>query len=892
MTMTVSMWDDVLRDPFLERREAALDVAMEALTPQYASLMEATTEDGFHDRRAVLGSEIERKVQAACGKDGVLFATVHSAILSQMEADWHRVQEHRVRQSQKRNRPRAFRRRHANYSQADVDVVNWASRCADRAGSASVSQLSGPDLLRLIEIAGSPQDEDARFAKREAEQAGGASVRRVSGTTVRRLVDEARSRMTFAGSRKDAAMIPKRVPDDAAPYEWGRDYYQCSQCGYPFPTPKCDNPMCRESKSDEVVQRLDERQRAYEEQQEQLRQRQRAWEQSFRPREGSVPKTASSDYYFVQGYEDAQADRVTWPYQTAGSVAAEGYASGVAAFRRGDPIPQVIADGAKAWADQMEAEYRAEQMLDGNFGDADPSFILGASRKTAVSHPSLEGAAQALAQVWGGPHATISAPQKAEISLVDGPYESTFITVRSPDGDQWGINDYSGMDDYMGRPHPQGTYRVWSRYEPLFDIVYVGGSTYEAQVHGQTYTITVGASKRSARQATKERTLKVIDGDLRRQGIFSRVVPNTKIALTVVHDGGQFHYAVTDEDGGEEKKSGSGATVRQVLEEAWDALNKVLDHEPPPPAEVAKQVEQAADATGEAVEESGGAAPDDGDSTGGTVGDAPPADGETSSAPESDSSDGKSESEGGDQAPEAPPEGGSDEGVSEDAPPKPEQAAEPSTEAPAEDAVPTDDASAEEAVPPAAPDGGSTAEDVVDTAEEISGGDVVALDPNSMTTGQQVNMTYTLTDGTTGNVDVTFIRADNEIFFFDGPAGEFGIGDRDGEWVDSEGNKFDFSDGDAMEEVTGEDLPDDAQIDDIDLDAVVDSKGEPVMDTETDNAADTETDNDDDDDDDDDWRKKVESIKAVMRNENPNLSEARLNTLARRAVLMAKELTA
>ena len=361
-------------------------------------------------------------------------------------------------------------------------------------------------------------------------------------------------------------------------------------------------------------------------------------------------------------------------------------------------------------------------------------------------------------------------------------------------------------------------------------------------------------------------------------------------AITLVHEGSLIHWAVTDESGEKEDGSGSGKSVRDTLEQAWDLLNTVLDKEPPPTGDVADQAQQAEKAVGEAVDAAGGdSAPvqpekQDGDSDA----PAPAAEGDAKDAPAADAGAKKDkavEDAGGDEAPQSDAKG--DDSKPDFIKDKDDAAGEASPPPPA-----TDDAeSGDDGATASAPDS------VVDQAEDSSLGDVLGVDPTNMQPGTRTTMTYTLNDGTTGSVEVTFIREDNEIYFFDGPNGEFGLGDRDGEWVDSEGNSFAFSEGDAIEEITGdEDAAPDAALTEIDLDVPVDG-GEDVVVEDKDPAADDSSDDEgagdkpdfakkDDDDEDED----VKKVKEAMLRENPGMPTAVASRLAARAAALAKVL--
>lgn len=70
-------------------------------------------------------------------------------------------------------------------------------------------------------------------------------------------------------------------------------------------------------------------------------------------------------------------------------------------------------------------------------------------------------------------------------------------------------------------------------------------------------------------------------------------------------------------------------------------------------------------------------------------------------------------------------------------------------------------------------------------------------DPAQMEIGATSQMTYTMTEGTTGSVEVVFIREDKGVYYFNGPSGEFGVTNTAGSWQDAEGNNFTFSSGDG-----------------------------------------------------------------------------------------------
>lgn len=66
-------------------------------------------------------------------------------------------------------------------------------------------------------------------------------------------------------------------------------------------------------------------------------------------------------------------------------------------------------------------------------------------------------------------------------------------------------------------------------------------------------------------------------------------------------------------------------------------------------------------------------------------------------------------------------------------------------------------------------------------------------DPKMMNVGDKAKMTYTMVDGNTGSIQVVFVRENSGVYFFNGPTGEFGIGNSSGQWMDADGNSFSFA---------------------------------------------------------------------------------------------------
>lgn len=94
------------------------------------------------------------------------------------------------------------------------------------------------------------------------------------------------------------------------------------------------------------------------------------------------------------------------------------------------------------------------------------------------------------------------------------------------------------------------------------------------------------------------------------------------------------------------------------------------------------------------------------------------------------------------------------------------------------------------------------------------------FDPTTMDVGTKARLNYTMTDsGNTGDVEVVFVREENGVYFFNGPTGEFGVAQQNGQWQDGEGNTFTFASPDGS---SGDDTPNKAKADPQAQDAAAD----------------------------------------------------------------------
>lgn len=125
---------------------------------------------------------------------------------------------------------------------------------------------------------------------------------------------------------------------------------------------------------------------------------------------------------------------------------------------------------------------------------------------------------------------------------------------------------------------------------------------------------------------------------------------------------------------------------------------------------------------------------------------------------------------------------------------KPEPKGDDQQAAPADQQTPPQDDQAPQqdpAQPDAAQDKGQ-AQDPASTADTAQDQQQPA-DPTTMDVGQSTPMSFTMVDGgSTGSIEVTFVREENGVYFFNGPTGEFGVGQMNGQWQDADGNTFTF----------------------------------------------------------------------------------------------------
>lgn len=99
------------------------------------------------------------------------------------------------------------------------------------------------------------------------------------------------------------------------------------------------------------------------------------------------------------------------------------------------------------------------------------------------------------------------------------------------------------------------------------------------------------------------------------------------------------------------------------------------------------------------------------------------------------------------------------------------------------------------------PSGDDEASDeaVADAQGDVMSGEVEessateSISPDTMAPGQTATMGFTTESGQSGEVEVTFVREENSVFWFDGPTGSFGIAKKGDEWIDAAGSTFSFT---------------------------------------------------------------------------------------------------
>jgi|GEM_PF-6640990 len=127
----------------------------------------------------------------------------------------------------------------------------------------------------------------------------------------------------------------------------------------------------------------------------------------------------------------------------------------------------------------------------------------------------------------------------------------------------------------------------------------------------------------------------------------------------------------------------------------------------------------------------------------------------------------------------------------EKAEPKGDDQAAPAAEAPADQQAAPADPNAPAADPSVDGSGQDKglAQDPASTSDAV---DQQPADPTVMDVGQSTSMGFTMVEGGNGSIEVTFVREENGVYFFNGPTGEFGVGQMNGQWQDADGNTFTF----------------------------------------------------------------------------------------------------
>lgn len=168
-------------------------------------------------------------------------------------------------------------------------------------------------------------------------------------------------------------------------------------------------------------------------------------------------------------------------------------------------------------------------------------------------------------------------------------------------------------------------------------------------------------------------------------------------------------------------------------------------------------------------------------------------------APKNDTtdSDKDGEQDGPTQPGEQPEPAGNDAKAAPAAPADPAAApaADPAAQAPADQQQAPADPNAPQADPAAVDATGQDkgqAQDPASTSDAVQDQQQPA-DPTVMDVGQSTSMGFTMVEGgSAGSIEVTFVREENGVYFFNGPTGEFGVGQMNGQWQDADGNTFTF----------------------------------------------------------------------------------------------------
>ena len=823
----MSLWIEASRDVEEERRIEAIAAANKALVDVHGIVMQASTAQEFEDRMAVVAERVEGVVASVTASSPMLFPIVHSAVLDGLSIDFDRVQEVRRAEQQRSAAKRAFfRRQRREASMSDAEVIAWARQCAERAGTASVTRVSGPDVLRLCNLAGQPDNETVKWARSCAQAAGDASVSRLSGPDLAKLCDMAEASKT--ASRTAALTCPKcktPVNEGARIFDHGDHEVlkaKCPSCGWsgskkkPKSKSATMHTAMTQSEADAVLAGVqnEEHRKALEKFVPYLvygPSYNRGIAENFIDaiKLSNADSQRSFDLVYSKleaGLDILNGGENNWYYDDAmglytkrlfGSITAEVAQTSPTIVLWGvynDAADQVLGEGhatdvatakmavTKVLADWNIVTKEKGRQLEGPFGSEDEAqkhwerdYEPDSTEVREASHPTTAGRfrIEENASSTGATIFTLKYMPDDEDAMGYGIWEDVKSFSSRAEAEAWARDP----DEWFGDRGAVLSSKTAALSCPKCGSD-VSGSAKQWGVGSGPKSLTASCSKcgwRGSKVMPAKHSLVTASSDgLQRAaevvakiwGGEGSVIGRAEKSTIYLMDGPVDGTFVTI-------RSGDGGTYKVQDISGEVNINEVENYRPDPDrpgfwtwdvvtyAPGTYKVWSGREPLFHLTDLGGGRWQQDSGkiytvASTKTSAEFPPKKKDEKKDDDTTDSDKDGEQDGPMQAGE-----------------QPEQSEDPAT-------APDSNGAQDQATPTPPTNDGQTAEEQTPS------------DPTMMDVGQTSSMSYTMADGGAGSIEVTFIREENGVYFFNGPTGEFGVGQQNGQWQDSAGNTFGF----------------------------------------------------------------------------------------------------
>lgn len=836
------LWTEATRDPQQERFNEALTVVSQALAPKFAFVLGASSKHEFEDRMSLVSEHVERIVHAATGGDPGLFPIVHEAVRSQWEADFDDLGGYLAAQTQRKNSRRGYERQVARGKQVRVESSRKTALAPFPTATVEIRPGEPVTVYAAPSKTGQPKNAWIAVERRPdgsyVEWFGGATreivARRAQGgpwfiietgkyewlpTPASRLLA---TRKTAKDKCKWLVEVPTAslYPPEAEWYpDSPSDVYTTVECGgdvtYDAGGWTCSNGHNHRTYGGPEHQE-------YWDEDEIAAGRNRFGRKTAASWDDLTPGTR-----LRLGFEESAFDgtfvRIERPYQdhpiygntpvvvyTDESGAERRYlltsyrgeyeSPRVVASRKTGSVGQVVRDSG--WSaplkDSLDSpgvprtRTLAVDALGKGMGnllvtltfdwpnyevrvDPYPGKVVASGQTSSlgvIESAALEWIKKNVTPEWYGKSrddavAAVASRKQAGPMFPGAGAQVYYNEAGEP----------TGWDDASYEPDPHDAYdnEMYDRGDSLGDAEWENGYERgeEEARHGVSNVVWEGPyngfSHGEEGYVSEDFVKGYIEGWGVKNGPESAVAPlrqhlssrqsdqqpprllstseTAHLASTVVAHGGKVHWAVTTIDGEREFAAGTHDSP-EAAQRLSAALARTLE---------AKYVWV-----------------DDEDDK------------------DEDKTEDKSQDAPAEAAPEdpaqPPQEAATEPDKSQDAPPDDQPADQPPV-----DQKPTDQPQPTDQVQPADP---SVNGDPTQSAPESQDGTAEeseqVADPTTMEVGQGTTMSYVMAGGGNGSVEVTFVREDNGIFYFNGPTGEFGVAQREGRWIDAASNEFTF----------------------------------------------------------------------------------------------------